>query len=534
MIGEALDRLLTPLAPAWARSRMTARLQIAMLKRALDAGPPDRLSGRRLPPRGGPNTKGRQDLEATRAQARDLYRRNPYGRGTVNSIVANLIGCGIKPQAKVVREKLQTPDEKTNDAIDTLWARWAKRCDKAGKRSFYEIQRSVERELFVAGECLVQISVTQDKTRPVPLVLEVIPSERLSDKEDPGKDGGTRIIQGVEMNADGVPLAYWVYPTHPGDSVVMRFDPVRVPADQMIHIYEDLEPGQVRGLTKFLTVAGAFEGLAQYLDFELAGARTRSAFALMFTQNATGLNLLSTGDTSDTKDAANNDVGYLEGGMIFHGRPGEDLKGVGPSVSSTAFDPFVTQMLRMIARGLDVAYELVARDLTKVTYLSARQGENQDRRHWEPQQEFLNSSFNLPVYERFLQVAALSGALLIKGPITDRHKAVDFVRPGWDWIDPSKDIQGDVTAIQAGLRSPLEVIAKRGGDPYKILREIAQFRDWAKDEFKLELSIFETKPKVVAAPAEPPVSNEAEEDPDVSPKDKLEPPEGGDADATAS
>ncbi|MFH0903190.1 MAG: phage portal protein [Pseudomonadota bacterium] len=467
----------------------------------------DRTSGRKRAARIGPKERTKVDLENVRSQARDLYRHNPYARGTVNSIVANLVGCGIRPQPRVLLPKKGTPDQKFNDVAEEEWKRWADKCDPSGRESFYFQQQELQREFYVAGEALVAYSVPRDG-RKTPLATSILPSERLSMLEELNRKDGTSIFQGVESTVDGRILAYWLYPNHPYESVYGSDKPYRVPADQVIHFFDSIEPEQIRGLSKFATVSGAFEGFMQWLDWLLTKERISAAFAVAITENA-GLTVqspLQTDDTDDLVDENGNAISVLEGGMVAHLRPGEDIKGIASGVQASSVDLLSQIFLRVIARGLDVAYELVARDLTKVTYLSARQGENQDRRHWEPQQENMNRVVNVPVWRRFVDLASMSGVIPKRAEL-DRMAAVDFVRPGWDWIDPGKDVAADISAIQAGIRSPLEVIQGKGGDAWKVLNDIATFRDWAKEK-KLELSIFQpAKPAPiltdVAEPKEP-------------------------------
>ena len=41
---------------------------------------------------------------------------------------------------------------------------------------------------------------------------------------------------------------------------------------------------------------------------------------------------------------------------------------------------------------------------------------------------------------------------------------VRFVPPGWQWVDPRNEVDAEVAAITAGLKSRAEVVAARGRD----------------------------------------------------------------------
>lgn len=454
--------VLSAVFPGWALRREAARARLELLQKArtYHAGPPDRHSGWRARSQETINQKARRDLETTRTQARELYRNNPWAHGTINSIVANLVGCGIKPQARVMMPRLYEPLEPFNDKADAAWARWAH------AENFYAKQRLIQREKIVAGEVLVRFVAARD--REIPLALEVIQSERLATTES-FRTRAPNISQGVEFGADGIPVAYWVYPNAPSTQALIQTDPVRIPADQILHIFDQTEPGQIRGMTRLLTCAGTFEAMAQYLDFVLTKERVASAFALAITRQQP-LNFPNSG--GQTKDANENDLDYLEGGIIFHADPGEQVQGISSSVQPAQVEQLMTVLLRQVARGLDSAYELVSRDLSKVTYLSARQGENQDRRHWKPQQDDLTHQLNCPVRREFIRLGQLAGMWRIPDGQLDRYCSAEWIPDGWDWIDPAKDIQGEVEAIKAGILSPQEACAKHGRDWFQVLTDI--------------------------------------------------------------
>lgn len=497
-LGGVMDRAILGTFPGWGVRRLQARAKARLFRMAERSEPvsssqASRLSARGWTRKGGPKTATQRDLETIRATARDQYRRNPYARGVINSIVANLVGVGIIPQARVRHPKKFAVDEKFNDAAEDAWKRWADACDRSGKESFYSLQAQIQRDYYIAGEALLAFNGEVDDKREVPTSVELISSERLELKDELDRRDGKKVIQGVQFGADGIIEGYWIFPNHPYDTVYGSDKSRLVPASNVLHFYERLEAETVRGISKFLPVADAFDAFEQWLNWILAKERIAAAFAVAITE-AHGLTVNSpTNPESEEElvDQNGNPIDVLEGGMVMRLNPGEDVRGINSGVQASSVDLLSQVFLRVIARGLDVAYELVARDLSKVTYLSARQGENQDRRHWEPQQEALNRTINVPVWREFIRVASMAGVLPYRGQ-SARIMDVDFVRPGWDWIDPGKDIAANEAGIRAGIVSPQAVIAAKGGDAYKVLSELAQFKAWAKELGLVDhLSIFQ-------------------------------------------
>jgi capsid protein len=54
-----------------------------------------------------------------------------------------------------------------------------------------------------------------------------------------------------------------------------------------------------------------------------------------------------------------------------------------------------------------------------------------------------------------------------------RYRSVQWIPPRWDWVDPLKDIQAQVLAIEAGLTSRRKAVEATGYDIEEIDRENA-------------------------------------------------------------
>ena len=506
MIGEALDALIEPFSPAWAYRRRHFRASMELVRpRSISSG--SRIDPKRRWSQMGPVSRTQNQYKERRAQARELYRENPYARGAINAIVANLVCKGIHPQPRVLRPKKRDLDEPINDRLRAVWDRWARKCDVQGQTSYYALQRRAVREWYVTGEVILHLPTPRrDDPRELPLAVDLIPSERLALEVDNRDRRRARVVQGVEVDAVGTPLAYWIYPQHPDESdfrLNKQNQPRRVPASEIIHLYDPTEPGQVRGETKLLSVSRTFEAMEQWLDFVLTKERVAASWVAMLRKEFGGATFrgLHDADVSETDDDGNQED-LIEGGTLLHGRPGEDIKSVSSGVIASQVDHLASLFLRQIARGLDVSYELISGDMSKVTYLSARQGQIQNVRIWEPQQEEFNV-INESVWERFVDQAdraGLLGAQASDERLRSMKEDVLWAPPGWDWVDPSKDTEAATLAIQAGLESSQKLVAKRGGDAIKILEDNAQHKKWSED-MGLGLSIYKEEPEPPAPPA---------------------------------
>jgi capsid protein len=83
--------------------------------------------------------------------------------------------------------------------------------------------------------------------------------------------------------------------------------------------------------------------------------------------------------------------------------------------------------------------------------------------------------FCRPVWERFVRLAVLSGDLPARD--FDRDPAAylgcEWLPPKFDYVDPKKDVEAEILAINAGLKSRRQAISERGYDAEQVDAEIA-------------------------------------------------------------
>ena len=105
-------------------------------------------------------------------------------------------------------------------------------------------------------------------------------------------------------------------------------------------------------------------------------------------------------------------------------------------------------------------------------------------------QIFMASHLCQPVYEEFLDAAVLSGRLMIPDywQRREEYQKVQWVAPGWSWIDPEKEVDADIKAIQNGGKTMAQWCAERGYDWREQLEQMALEKQTA-ESLGLTLSI---------------------------------------------
>lgn len=439
------------------------------------------------------------------ARARWLIRNNGYAANAVESWAANAVGDGIKPQSLMKAEK-------TKAKLQRLWLDWTDEADAEGLTDFYGIQRRISRELFIAGECFVRFRYRRPEDGlTVPFQLQVLPSEMLPLLKNETTATG-EIRQGIEFDAIGRRVAYHLYRRHPGDVSMKGIagETVAVPADEVVHLIDASEPGQVRGVSRFSAAIVKLFLLDQYDDAELDRKKVAALYAL-FVTSSLGEDMAGAGkEGGDAAGRIEDDMMQLSPGAILRLEDGEDVKVTDPAESGSTYEPFQYRTLLQICAALGIPYAFVTGDINKANFSNARLMLMEFRRRVSAfQHSVLVFQFCRPVWAKFMDLAVLSGAITL--PAYERrrreHQAVQWLPPRWDWVDPQKDINAEIMMIEAGIKARSLSISERGYDAEEMDAQIKADRDREK---KLGL-VFGRGAASGMAPAAPAADGEAED-----------------------
>jgi lambda family phage portal protein len=469
MIGEVLDSLISVFSPMSGLRRAQSR----RLLRSYAGAESSRLTANKKPRNQSADGEllGPHGADAMRAWARALVRDNAYAWGVVDTIVSSVVGLGISAQSMV-----ETPEgedvEDVNEIRDSAWDDWCEVCDVNGQYGFSEMQQLIQREIVEAGECLIHMVNLSGENyrginRRVPLALELIEADRIANDRDTyqaGRSGENRIVRGVEIDDLGKPVAYWIYPEHPNSPYVTRnTTPERIPAKDIIHLFRRDRIGQTRGISWFAPVMSWLRDLGVYVDNEIQASAVASCFAAVIKTNSPvgGLGMPST--ATDPVDTNGNAFEHLEPGIVARLQPGEDIVSVNPGRPNSASEPWINLMLRGIAVGTGLSYEIVARDYSKTTYSSSRTSQLEDRRRFRRWQKYLIQHLCQPVRDRWTEQAALAGldGFPTMSDLLDNRRGADVVEwqtPEWEWVDPQNEqaaSQGAIDAYQSTYQTEL-------------------------------------------------------------------------------
>jgi lambda family phage portal protein len=454
-----LDRAAGFISPRWKLNRIRARAAADLFIRHYEAAGSGRRTQGWRRSSGDANVIIGPALARLRENARDLVRNNPYAESAVSTIVDHTVGWGI----------VAKPNPMNKRALET-WMEWAETtaCDADGRHDFYGLQKLVNRTVVESGEVLVRRRIRRPEDGfPLPIQLQVLDPDFLDTLKDttgfPIAGTQNRIIQGVEFDAIGRRIAYWLFPEHPG-SAIGSLSSVRVPAESVLHIFKPTRPGQVRAPSWFAPVLLRFKDFDEFEDATLMKQKIAACLAVL-TSDVDGAALPPALGTAD--DTTNPGIDSLEPGAILNMPAGRTVEVVQPP-SVNEYGDYSSTVLRAIATGLGVTYEDLTGDYSDMPFSAARMSRlRHEARIHDWRWRVLIPQFCDPVWNWVMEVAVVMNR--VGGAVP---QAAWTPQP-LPLVDPQREGAATQQLIRAGLQTLPEAIRERGYDPDELLAEYA-------------------------------------------------------------
>lgn len=446
-------------------------------KRIFDAAKPDRMS---MEWGSDPLTADdiiQKNWQPLVARSQEQIANNDYAKHFVRLCRQNIIGSnGIVLNARSKGAK-GTLDKKANDAINRAWGDFCKsqNLDVTGKKSMREFQNQVINSLASCGEFFARKVYGADAGK-YGYALQAIPAircpiEMVIDRVN----GGSNFVRyGIEFTQYGRPVAYYFRTLmSDADRYMYSGKPyVRVPAEEIIHVFREEIPGQRRGLPWLATSLYRMRQMNGMDQAALVNARVGAAKMAWISFDEE-----SEGPEYDEDDPPIIDLEPGEMGILPRGAKVEKWD---PQYPNGEYAIFTKNQLRGIAAGLGVSYHNLSQDLEGVNFSSIRQGTLDERETWKDLQEWISEEFLQQVFDGWLPRALLAGLIRtdngkpLNAVLLDKYTDVIWQPRRWDWIDPSSDVKANVMAKNAMLKSPSQLIRDGGQDPDEVIAQIAQ------------------------------------------------------------
>ena len=83
--------------------------------------------------------------------------------------------------------------------------------------------------------------------------------------------------------------------------------------------------------------------------------------------------------------------------------------------------------------------------------------------------------------EGWLETNILNGTLNLPAAKLEKFNAPDWKPRRWAWVDPEKDINAQIKAVENHFKSKRQVIAESGGDIEDVYKDIKRDEELAED-----------------------------------------------------
>lgn len=395
-----------------------------------------------------------------RSRARYLAANNPWISQAVSNWVGALAGSGIVPTAKHA-------DTNTRRDLNLSFQNWAENADADLRTDFWGLQADIARALVIDGEAFLQIIATENGP-----CLRQISSELVDESLSRELGDGAVIVSGIEFDADGIRVAYWILPDRPHNQFTSYSQPIRVGASEILHVMKPLAAGQVRGVSWLAPAILPANEFDQLTDALLVGTKVAAMHAaFLIDLNGTGA------DPYDgTEDGGILETG-IEPGTMKRLPTGFDVKFNTPG-QVNQIDAFLKLNLRQLAAALGVPTHFLDGDLTGANYSSLRAGLLPFRQRVEQiQYGVFVPQFLRPIWRVVTAHAVLSGEISAPDYESDpRQYGAEWLPPKPMQVDPKKDVEATVAELEAGLTSRRKAVAERGWALEDLDEEIATDR----------------------------------------------------------
>lgn len=441
-----------------------------------EAGEPSRLRRPRTD-RGDANSQTQRGAVNLRTLARDLDQNYDIAGGVLNTLVANTIGTGIRPEPQVMNRD-GTPAKEVNDVLVKLWADWIKIPEVTWQLGYYNLQRLIARTLYRDGEVFTQLIVgnlaTLDHGTKVPFSLEALEPDFVPYGLD---DAAKGVLQGIALNDWGRPRGYYCFKQHPGASSILAMpsasntDLKFVPSENMVHLKLVRRLHQLRGVSIFAACMNRFDDIKDIDESERVAARVAAAMAAY----------IKKGEPSQYEaqpDGAAPRLQEWAPGMFFDElREGEDIGTISSNRPNNALIPFRQDQLRAVAADTGTSSSSISKNYDG-TYSSQRQELVESRGSYDTMTDLFVDVYAQPVWEHFVDAARAARLIVIPNTV-DRDTIYNAThsRPAMPWIDPLKEVQANSQMEDRGYTSRSEIVRSRGRQPDEVLREIKRDRD---------------------------------------------------------
>jgi len=393
------------------------------------------------------STHDERDRSKLIGQSRDFMRNNSIYKGMIESAVDYIVGSGYEIQ-------VTGGSDKQNREIEQLWRNWHSRPEIRNVLSGGEVAQMVMRELIVTGDFT---AIKTDKG-----VLQLFEAEQLADP------GGGNYKAGIKKDLYGAPMMFYLCPWK--NYGVDTRNGRGVPVSDIVFVTNPERPSQLRGVPACQAVFPMLHRINDVCDSEAIAWQLLSRLAVSITREQGAQVGYTESKEDDTKDATELEgdlatrLTELDYALLFHGNPGEEVKGIERNIPGMNFSESLRTFLRLLGLPLGMPLELVLLDWTQSNYSQSRAVLEQAYQKFVRWQNKLRDFYYRPLFEWKFESWRAGMNMSAKKEIN-----VSWITPDYPWIDQLKEAQAQATKVERGFTTHSAVCKSLGTDRDEII-----------------------------------------------------------------
>lgn len=453
-----------------------------------------------------------------RNRCRNMAHSNPYARRYLDALQNNVLGHkGIALQMKITEPAFKGSgiqfDRDANNKVERGWLEWGKKefCTVNGRDTWNDVQRLILRSTATAGGILIRKRIGK-KWNKFGFTLQIYEVDHIDHNFTTKYDNGNFVRMGIEQDEFGRIVAFHLLKQHPGEMYfpVMGYARVRVPAEEFIYYFVRDRAGQTVAAPWFTASMEWMHHLNEYQKAEIMAARAGACKGGWF-EHEKGESFKGDPEQpvngTETTERTGNVLNDFEPGAFDELPQGSKFHTYDPTHPTNAYGDCVKTTLYGISAGLNTDYSTITGDLSETSYSSMRSGKLEAQEAWKSIQQHMIDGVCIEVFEPWLEWALINDALNGLPDDYEKFNKPEFRGRRWSWVDPSKDIDAAIKAIEYGLGARSTYTEDNGVGNFEDMIDLRRHEQEVIDESGLEFK----------APGQQPAPEPEEKAPDTTP-----------------
>lgn len=477
------DHLRSIVTPKAAAKSMLGRVTSASMEAFKGASTSRRAMRFFNPGQRNPNEELSPGLPVLRARSRHLSKNVPLATGAIATVITNVVGDGLVLKSKVDRDVLGLTEDQAvawQRSVQREWDLFAKHCDFGDRQNFDGFQSLAFRSVLESGDTFIVRRRRDEPNRVYGLRLQLVEADRVVNPS--GRPNSDTLVDGVELDADGRAVAFHISAKYPQsfslDRKTKRYaiGGTATGMPLIVHLGEQLRPGQVRGVPYLSPVIESLKQLGDYADAEMTAAVIAGMFTAFIEQEAgedPDNPLIGSADDAGVDPSSEIALGT---GAVVGLAKGEKVSIANPGRPNPQFDAFVTAVCREIGVALQLPQEVLLKSFT-ASYSASRAALEMAWQFFQMKRSWLAWNMCQPIYEWFLTEAVAKGRIAAPGYFND-----PVIREAWlgsMWIgpsriqlDPLKEATANQLNVAMGTTTREKIIVENGtGNSFEEVHE---------------------------------------------------------------